>query len=199
MLILARHGRTVANAGGLLQGRVDNPLDAVGRRQAAAQARHLGQIDRVVASPLRRARETAEAYGHPVEVDERFIELDYGEWDGRPVGEVPAEVWAMWSTDAEFRPPGGETLVELRHRVEAGLEDLLSEAEDRTIVVVSHVSPIKAGIMWVLGVPDAVSWRMHLDTGSVSAVAVRRGRPVLSLFNFVPDIGDDPSIPTTGG
>jgi probable phosphoglycerate mutase len=198
MLILARHGRTVANAGGLLQGRVDNPLDRVGRRQAAAQAHHLGHIDRVVASPLRRARETAEAYGFPVDVDERFIELDYGEWDGRPVGDVPAEVWATWRTDADFRPPGGETLAELRHRVVEGLEDLLSEAEDCTVVVVSHVSPIKAGITWALGVPDAVSWRMHLDTGSVSAVAVRSGRPVLALFNFVPDIGDDPSMSTKG-
>ena len=81
MLLIVRHGRTVANAEGLLQGRVDNPLDKEGVRQARQIAAALGPIDVVVSSPLRRALQTAEPLGLPCRVDERWIELDYGEWD----------------------------------------------------------------------------------------------------------------------
>ncbi len=77
--------------------------------------------DRVVSSPLRRARETAEAFGLPVEIDERWIELDYGELDGMPVESVGAEVWKQWRSDLRFTPPGGESiLVDERPRA-AGL------------------------------------------------------------------------------
>ena len=59
--------------------------------------------------PLRRARETAEAFGLPLEIDERWIELDYGEFDGMPVESVGAEVWKQWRSDLRFAPPGGES------------------------------------------------------------------------------------------
>ena len=93
LLTLVRHGRTEANAANLLQGRVDNDLDHVGRAQAAALGPALARIaavDRIVASPLVRARRTAEAIAThlsiaEVEIDERWIELDYGDWDGKPM------------------------------------------------------------------------------------------------------------------
>ena len=78
MLLIVRHGRTVANAEGLLQGRVDNPLDAEGLRQAKQIRIALGPIDVVVSSPLQRALQTAKPLGLPCRVDERWIELDYG-------------------------------------------------------------------------------------------------------------------------
>ena len=91
VLIVVRHGRTEANASGLLLGRrLDPALDDLGRRQAAALGRRAARRARVVSSPLRRTRETAEAFGRPVEVDERWIELDYGELDGTPLRDVPA-------------------------------------------------------------------------------------------------------------
>ncbi len=88
-LTLLRHGRTTANAGGLLQGRVDHALDETGRAQAAAAAAVIGAVDRVISSPLLRARQTAEAFGLTPEIDDRWIELDYGEWDGRPIADLP--------------------------------------------------------------------------------------------------------------
>lgn len=183
-LTLLRHGRTVANAGGLLQGRVDNPLDDVGVRQAAAAAEAIGSVDRVIASPLLRAQQTAAAFGVDVETDARWIELDYGEWDGRPVRDVPPETWSRWRTDLSLRPPGGETLEELGTRVRAALDELAAGGAGH-VVVVSHVSPIKAAVAWGLGVGDEVSWRTRLTTGSYSRLDL--GGPSLTAFNVVPD------------
>ena len=88
MLILLRHGRTKANAGGLLQGRIDLELDDLGEMQAQAAAAAIGPVDRVIASPLVRAQQTAAAFGQSVETDDRFIELDYGDWEAKPVKDV---------------------------------------------------------------------------------------------------------------
>ena len=184
-LTLLRHGRTVANASGLLQGRVDNPLDEVGERQAVAAARALADVDRVIASPLQRAQQTAAEFGTDVETDERWIELDYGEWDGRPMRDVPPDTWARWRTDLSLRPPGGETLEELGARVRAALAELAADATGH-IVVVSHVSPIKAAVAWGLGVGDEVSWRTRLTTGSYSQLDL--GGPSLTAFNVVPSL-----------
>ena len=186
MLYLARHGQTEANASGRLLGRLDPPLTDVGKDQAAALARVLGDAARVVSSPLQRARETAAAIGRPVEVDERWIELDYGIWDGRPLAEVPAELWARWRTDPEFAPEGGESLAALGRRVADACQALADEAVTDDVVVVSHVSPIKAAVAWALGADDAVAWRMHLDVASVSRVAIGPNGPVLRSYNHVP-------------
>src|SRR5688572_20323926 len=137
MLVLCRHGRTATNAAARIQGRVDTVLDDVGRVQADAVARAVGRADRVVSSPLRRAMETAAAFGVPVDVDERWIELDYGDWDERPLGEVTPAEWAAWRADAAWEPPGGESLATLGARVREACESLAAEAAHRDVVVVS--------------------------------------------------------------
>ncbi|MCU1485535.1 MAG: phosphoglycerate mutase family protein [Actinomycetia bacterium] len=185
MLIIVRHGRTAANASGLLLGRADPELDELGRRQAAAIAAVLPPIDRVVASPLRRAQETAAALGRPVETDDRWIELDYGDWDGRPIGDVPAEAWAAWRADIDFCPPGGECLSDLGRRVRSACDDLLEEATHGNVVVVTHVSPVKASVAWALGVGDEVTWRLYVAPASISRVEVREARIVLTSFDEV--------------
>lgn len=189
MLIMLRHGRTAANAQGLLQGRIDPDLDDLGRRQARAAAAWLGGVDRVIASPLARAQQTAQALGLPVETDERFIELDYGEWEGRPVRDVPAETWQRWRADLDFRPPGGETLNELGARVRAGLEDLAADA-DCTTVIVSHVSPIKAGVAWALGVDDSTTWRTTLGQAAICRIGQGADGPRLIEFNSTAHLRD---------
>jgi broad specificity phosphatase PhoE len=188
-LLWVRHGRTAANASGLLLGRADPPLDDLGLAQAAAVADTIrsgrfGPVLGVVSSPLQRARTTAEQIGVPVQIDERLIELDYGELDGTPVADIAPQVWAEWRADPAFRPPGGESLEELGRRVHEAC-DVWSEQLDRpgTIVLVSHVSPIKAALAWALSVGDDVAWRSHLDPASITRVLVRDGGVALGLFN----------------
>ncbi|MEC7916200.1 MAG: histidine phosphatase family protein [Actinomycetota bacterium] len=183
MLLIVRHGRTVANASGLLQGRVDNPLDDRGRQQAKQISAALGPIDVVVSSPLQRARETAGPLGLPVRIDERWIELDYGEWDELPITDVSADQWTQWRNDPMFAPPGGESLAELDRRVVEACDDLVGEATELNVAVFTHVSPIKSAISWALGVNDPISWRLHVGQAQISRILIRDGRPVLNSFN----------------
>ncbi len=192
MIVIVRHGRTVANAQGLLLGRSDPPLDGEGARQADALGAACAGLDlaRVVTSPLARCRETAAVIarsGRPgpieVEVDERWIELDYGELDGRPIGDVPATSWASWRSDAGWTPPGGESLAALGARVRAACDDLAGAAAERDVVVVSHVSPIKAAVAWALGVGDEVAWRMWVAPGSLTRIGCAGPAPSLRSFN----------------
>lgn len=195
LITLLRHGRTVANADGLLQGHVDNPLDDLGHRQAHAAAAMIGDVDVVIASPLRRAAETAAAFtAHDVRTDQRWLELDYGDWDGRPVADVPADIWRRWRADLSFRPPGGESLDELGVRTRSALDELATDPPGDHVVVVTHVSPIKAAVAWALGVGDEVGWRTYLDTGSITQVHVD-GRRALTAFNVVPPLADEPAAP----
>jgi broad specificity phosphatase PhoE len=183
VLILVRHGQTAANADGLVLGRLDPPLTSLGRQQAAAVAAALPPPDVLICSPLVRARETAEAFGAPVEVDERWIEFDYGDIDGVPVAEVPDDLWEKWRADHHFSPGGGESLAAVGRRVRESIDDLLADATNGDVVVVTHVSPIKAAIAWALDVPDAVAWRMYVDQASISRIAMREFGPVLMSFN----------------
>lgn len=185
MLILARHGRTAANAAGELLGRRDPALDAAGETQAAAIGRALAGVDRVISSPLRRCQETAAAIGLPVETDERFIELDYGELEGTPVGDVPATTWAAWRADTAWRPEAGESLDDLAARVWPALAELVDDAATRDVVVVGHVSPIKAAVAWAIGAGIESQWRCFVHQASISRISTRGGQPSLHSFNEV--------------
>lgn len=186
MLILVRHGRTPANAAGLLQGRLDQDLDDHGRDQAVAVATYVQRscdVDAVVASPLRRAQQTAAAFGMPVETDERWLELSYGEYEGTPHNEVPSAVWQRWRDDPNFTPVGGESLAALDVRVRAACVELIERAARENVVVVSHVSPMKSAVGWALGVDIGISFNCHLDHASVCRIAIRGDRPILQTFN----------------
>jgi broad specificity phosphatase PhoE len=195
VIVLVRHGRTEANALGLLLGRANPLLDAEGRRQAARLAGGLGALDvaRIVTSPLERCRSTAAAVASalgapgefPVEVDERWVELDYGALDGRPLAEVPAEEWASWRSDVTWAPEGGESLAALGERVRDACESLVKEAAERDVVVVTHVSPIKAAVAWALGVGDEVAWRMWVAPASITRIGIGPHGPALRSFNEV--------------
>ena len=193
MLILVRHGESVANAQGLLLGRTDAELTDAGRAQAVA-ARSLlrDPVVEVRTSPLSRARHTAEllALGLPVTVDERWVEVDYGEFECQPLHGIPAEVWQQWRRNRDFRPEGGETLAQVDQRIAGACAELFAaegadaRRADGDVVVVSHVTPIKAAVAWALGTAD-LYWRLHLRTASVTRIGWNRDAPILHGFNEV--------------
>ena len=186
VLILVRHGRTPANAAGLLQRRLDQDLDEFGEEQAVAVAKYVrsgGDVAAVVASPLRRAQQTAEAFGLPIETDERWVELSYGVYEGTPHTEVPSEVWQRWREDPHFTPDRGESLAVLDGRVRSACVELIERASHENVVVVSHVSPMKAAVAWALGVGVEISFNCHLDQAAVCRIVFRGDRPVLQSFN----------------
>jgi broad specificity phosphatase PhoE len=197
VIVVLRHGRTAANAAGLLLGRADPALDEEGVRQAAALAGACAGLDvaRIVTSPLARCRQTADAVagglpgGVPVVIDERWVELDYGELDGRPVRDIPAATWAVWRGDPGWEPPGGESLAALGARVRAACDALVDDAGPRDVVVVSHVSPVKAAVAWALGVGDEVTWRMYVAPASITRIGVAGPTPSLRSFNEVAHLG----------
>jgi broad specificity phosphatase PhoE len=207
VLVLVRHGQSSANADGLLVGRSDPALTALGERQAAATAAAVVRaaeqarrdVLRVVTSPLRRTMDTAKAIcaawpgvdgsAPDLVTDERAIELDYGSLEGLPVAEVPAATWRAWRDDPTWRPPGGETLVEVAGRTRLLLADLAKDAATHDVVVVSHVSPIKAGACWALGIGIEASWRMSLGVSSITRLAVGGRRVALSGFGDVSHLG----------
>jgi probable phosphoglycerate mutase len=197
VLILVRHGESTANAQGLLLGRTDAELTEAGRAQSVAVGELLpAAVLSLRTSPLARARTTAALLGLAVapEIDDRWIEVDYGEFECQPLAEVPAEVWREWRNDPGFRPAGGETLAEVDTRIGLACEELFATkgegARDREgdVVVVSHVTPIKAAAAWALGADAGLSWRLHLQTASVTRIGWGNGTPVLESFNeLAPD------------
>jgi broad specificity phosphatase PhoE len=137
-LFLVRHGQTALNAGGVLRGRLDPPLDAIGRKEATAVAEAIGQagIDLVVASPLLRAVETAtpiaEGAGVDLETDERLLDRDYGSWAGKPKEKLIAR-WG--SLDAA---PDVEPAAEVFARGMDALLDVASRLRSGAAVLVTH-------------------------------------------------------------
>jgi broad specificity phosphatase PhoE len=186
MIVFVRHGETPPNRKGLLLGRADPPLTDRGRAQAKDLGHLLaaGGVARVLTSPLRRARDTASPIaaecGASVDVDERLIEIDYGDWEGQPFAALDAEVVGRWHRDPHLTPPGGESLATVAERVSGFCEEWLRDENAGVIVAVSHVSPIKAGVTWTLRVSPELAWRMRLDVASLTRIG--RG-PVLLSFN----------------
>lgn len=188
-LWIVRHGQTEANARGLLLGRADPGLDPEGEVQARKLAEALPTPDLVVSSPLKRTMLTAAAFGQDVKIDERVIELDYGDYDLMPLSEVPNDTWALWRNDLSFAPPNGESMGALFVRVCDALDSLKERAAEEEVVVVSHVSPIKASMCWSLGVAATAMWRTRIDQASVTRIDVTRTETALRRFNDIGHLG----------
>ena len=180
-----RHGQTAANAKGVFLGRSDPPLTELGRRQADALASVDGvhTARRVIASPLIRAQQTATRLGPPVGVDGRWIEMDYGGYEGLTWTDVPPDTEAAWRTDPSWTPPGGESLLMVAKRVRQACQELADEATTEDVLIVSHVSPIKLAVAWALGVGEEASWRMHLSVAGVCRIGFGRRGPFLASFD----------------
>jgi broad specificity phosphatase PhoE len=140
-LFLVRHGQTDWNVQERFQGQLDVPLNALGRRQAAATKSYLAgtPFDRVYSSPLRRAFDTARVVvgDVPIVTDSRLSEIHHGSWQGRTKREIarrwPGQ-WDKWQEQPQFTPPGGEPPALVRLRV----EDFLCSMRGTNILCVSH-------------------------------------------------------------
>jgi probable phosphoglycerate mutase len=185
VIVFARHGQTAPNREGLVLGRTDPELTEEGHQQAAWLAAALATepVTALLASPLLRTRQTAEAIGEacglPVVVDERLIEIDWGAWEGRSTGTLAQSDVDKWKAD-KGTAPEGESLESLTQRVELFCSEHLDEG---LVVAVSHVSPIKAAAAWAMGVNGTVAWRMYLGLASITRVGQGRTSPVLLSFN----------------
>jgi ribonuclease H / adenosylcobalamin/alpha-ribazole phosphatase len=187
--LLLRHGQTPLSAERRFAGRGDIPLTDLGLQQASAAAAAIaarGRIDLVLTSPLRRAQQTAQAVaertGAPLATDDDLAETDFGSWEGMTFAEVMArwpDEMAEWMAAADAAPPGGESFAAVAQRVDAALDRLLAAHQSQTVVVVSHVTPIKTIVCRALLAPSAALFRMHLDVASLSEAAWFADGPAL--------------------
>ena len=177
-LLMLRHGQTEYSAQRRYSGRGDLPLTELGERQAAAAAARLSRTDgvaAVVSSPLLRARQTAQpvadALAVPLSVHEGLIETDFGAWEGLTFAEArerDPDLHARWITDTSVAPPGGESMDVVHRRVRWVRDQLITEYADATLVVVTHVTPVKALLRMALDAGPALLHRLHLDLASLS-------------------------------
>ncbi|MEV5414784.1 bifunctional RNase H/acid phosphatase [Streptomyces albogriseolus] len=196
-LVLLRHGETPLTPQKRFSGSggSDPSLSDVGREQAekvAAALARRGTVQAVVASPLARTRETARIVaarlGLDVAVEDGLRETDFGAWEGLTFGEVreryPEDLDA-WLASPDARPTGGgESFAATAARVGEARDKLLAEYRGRTVLLVTHVTPVKTLIRLALGAPPEALFRMELSAASLSAVAYYAdGNASVRLFN----------------
>lgn len=195
--VLLRHGETPLTPQKRFSGSggSDPSLSPVGREQAervAASLARRGTIEAVVASPLARTRETAgivaARLGLEVAIEEGLRETDFGAWEGLTFGEVrerhPADLDA-WLASPDAEPTGGgESFAATGTRIAATRDRLVAAYAGRTVLLVSHVTPIKTFVRLALGAPPESLFRMELSAASLSAVAYYAdGGASVRLFN----------------
>jgi broad specificity phosphatase PhoE/ribonuclease HI len=177
-LLLLRHGQTEMSVHRRYSGRGNPTLTDLGRAQADAAAHYLGQhggIAAVISSPLQRCYDTATAaaktLGLDVAVDNDLIETDFGEWEGLTFSEAAdrdPDLHRRWLRDTSTEPPGGESFDHVNERVCGARDRLVADHDGTTVLVVSHVTPIKMLLREALDAGPAILYRLHLDLASLS-------------------------------
>ncbi|MEU2383666.1 bifunctional RNase H/acid phosphatase [Streptomyces sp. NPDC012461] len=195
--VLLRHGETPLTPQKRFSGSggSDPSLSGIGREQAervAAALARRGTVQAVVASPLARTRETAQIVaarlGLDVQIEEGLRETDFGAWEGLTFGEVRErhpEDLSAWLSAPDAEPTGGgESFAATAARVAAARDKLIAAHAGRTVLLVTHVTPIKTLVRLALGAPPEALFRMELSAASLSAVAYYAdGNASVRLFN----------------
>ncbi|MUL65263.1 bifunctional RNase H/acid phosphatase [Mycobacterium sp. CBMA 234] len=176
--LLLRHGQTELSVHRRYSGRGNPPLTELGREQAAAAAAYVAGIEgisAVISSPLQRALDTAKAaasaLGLDVTVDDDLIETDFGDWEGLTFGEAAQrdpELHGRWLGDTSVAPPGGESFDTVTHRIRQARNRIIADHGAATVLVVSHVTPIKTILRQALDAGPGILYRLHLDLASLS-------------------------------
>jgi ribonuclease H / adenosylcobalamin/alpha-ribazole phosphatase len=178
--ILLRHGDTRLSPEHRFSGLSDLPLSASGTRQARAAAGRLAAgapIDAVISSPLQRAADTAAIVaaelGLTAAVDDDLRETDFGDWEGLTLAEIQRE-WpvasARWRGDPGQAPPGGESFADTAQRVNRACDRLLHDHGGQTVLLVTHITPIKILLCRGLGVPLGTVYRLYLGSACLSEI-----------------------------
>ncbi len=176
-MILLRHGQTRLSVERRYSGRGDHPLTELGLEQAEKAATRLAELDiaAIISSPLQRAAQTAgklaEKIGAEVVTHQGLIETDFGAWEGLTFAEAAQqdpEVHRRWLGDTSVKPPRGESFDEVNARVRKARSEIIAKYGGGTVVVVSHVTPIKTLLRQALDVGPQFLFRMHLDLTGVS-------------------------------
>jgi probable phosphoglycerate mutase len=184
-LLLARHGQSVSNAVRRFQGAQDVALSPLGVRQAEALALAIERrrVAHVYASPLERARRTAEiavaGSGVPVTLVDDLRELSLGDWEGCTVEEIrtrPGDPYTQWIRDPVLcLPPGGEPLAEVQARVLRSIDRIAAaHGNGDDVLVVAHGGVISALLAHWLGLPLSSIWRLAVANCSITEIAVPR-------------------------
>ncbi|MEU3645327.1 bifunctional RNase H/acid phosphatase [Lentzea sp. NPDC034063] len=177
-VILLRHGQTRLSVDRRYSGRGDHPLTELGLEQAEKAAARLSKMDgiaAVISSPLQRAQQTAaklaDRIGLEVVTHQGLIETDFGTWEGLTFAEASAqdpEVHQRWLGDTSVKPPNGESFDEVHARVRKARADIIARYGGKTLVLVSHVTPIKTMLRQALDAGPQFLFRMHLDLTGIS-------------------------------
>jgi len=213
-LLLIRHGESMGNAEGRMQGHYDSPLSELGRAQARLLAERLQgegwQMAALYGSPLRRAAETAEilasAVERPITWDERLLEYDIGLLSGLAwpdVERLHPEIWQQLHTAGPVAFPGEEGVEAFQRRVASLVEDLRGRhGDDQVVGLVSHGGTLSMLICCALGVPPRRPQPFRLSNSSISILEFRPRGPVLTLLNDTHHLdglaGRTPSPPGRG-
>jgi probable phosphoglycerate mutase len=200
-LLLVRHGETLANRDFRYIGKRDDMLTDQGRSQAEALAEALSilPVAAVYSSPRQRTHDTAQpiAARHqlPVQILPELVEGSFGAWEGLSRAEVLAlgaedeRLLHTWEADPDMAPPGGESFAAIQRRVLTAVERLAQVHPDQTIVLVSHVGPIKVLLCSALGAPLSSLFQIFLDPATISVVDWRQPRPTVRLLNSHAHLG----------
>jgi broad specificity phosphatase PhoE len=202
-IVLVRHGETVSNLEGRVQGQQDSPLTQRGRAQGRQVAERLASLNiaAVYSSDVGRARETADLIAAPhglaVATRRDLRERCYGELEGKTLDEAAAQggEWLdAWTADRlRAAPPGGETEPQLARRVMAALLEIAAAHPAQTVAVATHGGPIKAAVFAILDIPLS-SWDLTwIANGSITIV---RGTPDLmriAAFNDTCHLDEEPT------
>lgn len=197
--LLIRHGLTDA-VGQLMTGhRAGVHLNDVGRDQVATLPSRLGgvKLAAIYASPLERtlemAQPIADARGLRVQIDRRFIEVDFGDWTGRRFADLASDPhWQLYNAfRGVTRPPNGESLLDIQQRTVRALLELQERHPDAVVAVVSHADTLRAILLYFLGMPVDFVQRLDLSPGRISVLQLGGGAPRVLQVN-----GDGvPAIP----
>ncbi|KMQ50185.1 Phosphoglycerate mutase family protein [Chitinispirillum alkaliphilum] len=188
---LIRHGE--CDCGGkYLAGRSEIGLNERGVEQATRLAQKLKEtrFDKIISSPIRRTRETAEiiasAQGKSVILDNSFQEISYGEWSGKSFDELSNS--RLWDRYNKFRAlskiPGGEMIITVQCRMVEGVEKLRRESSGEVIAIISHSDPIKSVVAYYCGIPIGNTHGLIIENGSVSILELETYNSSIRTINF---------------